>query len=212
MKRYGDSRETYMSVDIEADGPAPGLFSMLSIGCVSMRRVHGVVTILDRFYATLQPLPEARQDPETMDFWAKYPDAYEASTKDARPPSEVMAEFHQWAKLQPGNLVFVAGPASFDFMFVSYYLHRFLGENPFGWSALDLHTLAWTKVRGGFRRSQTRQLPAQWKSSEHVHDHHALHDAQKQADIFAGILQGMECSIEKQNEMRELVRSLNKLI
>ena len=55
----------YLSVDIEADGPIPGPYSMLSIGAVAIT-IDG--KIVGTFSANLAPLPQASQHPETMQF------------------------------------------------------------------------------------------------------------------------------------------------
>jgi len=44
----------------------------------------------------------------------------------------------------PGRPIFVGYPIAFDFSFVVYYLERFTGKNPFGFSAIDLRNL-WIK-------------------------------------------------------------------
>ena len=60
--------ERYVSIDIEADGPAPEWNSMLSLGAVAFISEGALV---DTFSANL----EAREDPKTMRWWAKQPEA-----------------------------------------------------------------------------------------------------------------------------------------
>jgi hypothetical protein len=40
-----------------------------------------------------------------------------------------------------GRPVFVGFNAAFDWSFVNYYFQRYLGENPFGFAALDIKSL-----------------------------------------------------------------------
>ena len=58
--------ECYVSIDIEADGPAPGLNSMLSLGAAAFISEGAV---MDTFSANL----DAREDPKTTHWWAKQP-------------------------------------------------------------------------------------------------------------------------------------------
>src|SRR5690606_1708848 len=56
-------------------------------------------------------------------------------------PEAAMSEFASWAEglLSEGDrLVFVGLNAPFDWSFVNYYFHRYLGRNPFGFTALDV--------------------------------------------------------------------------
>ena len=56
--------ECYVSIDIEADGPAPGLNSMLSLGAAAFISEGAV---MDKFSANL----DAREYPKTTHWWAK---------------------------------------------------------------------------------------------------------------------------------------------
>ena len=83
--------ECYVSIDIEADGPAPGLNSMLSLGAVAFTSDGALV---DTFSANL----EAREDPKTMRWWAKQPEAWAACRTQIRdPPSAMLAATHRSA-------------------------------------------------------------------------------------------------------------------
>ncbi len=131
--------EIYVSTDVETDGPIPGVYSMLSIGSAAYlpdKTLHGGFTV------NLETLPGAAQHPDTMKWWKTQPEAWAASRQDVQPPEEAMRRYLDWLKQLPGEPVFVAYPAAFDFMFVCWYLNRFTGENPFGWHALDIKTFA----------------------------------------------------------------------
>jgi hypothetical protein len=52
-----------------------------------------------------------------------------------------------WLKAFGGRPVFVGYPAAFDFSFVYWYLTEFAGENPFGYSAIDIKTYAMALLR-----------------------------------------------------------------
>ena len=131
--------EIYVSTDVETDGPIPGVYSMLSIGSAAYLPDK---TFLSGFTANLETLTGAEQHPETMRWWQGQPEAWAACRQKLQPPEEVMRNYLTWLKALPGDPVFVAYPAAFDFMYVCWYLNRFTGENPFGWHALDIKTFA----------------------------------------------------------------------
>lgn len=187
-------REMYFSVDIEADGRAPGLSSMLSIGVVAIDPV--TLEFCGDFYATLQRLPEAQPDNDTMNFWDKHPKQWAEARHNPQDPGEVMMNLQAWVhtkRVEIGakhrvevegkhpHAVFVANPAGFDFTWVYYYLHRFVGESCFGFSALDMTTFASTLLGVPFT-NKGKMLP-EWES-EFPHTHNALEDARSQGDTF----------------------------
>jgi len=56
-------------------------------------------------------------------------------------PAEGMRQFNKWIEGVAGVdavPVFVGFNAPFDWSFVNYYFHRFLGHNPFGFAGLDI--------------------------------------------------------------------------
>ena len=130
--------EVFVSIDIETDGPAAGLNSMLALGAAAF--VNGKEAGI--WYATLVPLPGAHQDSETMDWWKTQPEAWAEVTSEPRLPEVVIPDFCIWVNRLPGDPIAVAWPATFDFAFVNYYCHRFIGRNPLGFAALDIRSYA----------------------------------------------------------------------
>ena len=57
----------YICIDIETSGPAPGLFSMLSIGAVEVVRREGGWEAGESLYLELQPLPLEAMNREVED-------------------------------------------------------------------------------------------------------------------------------------------------
>src|SRR5262245_29684616 len=131
--------EIYVSTDVEADGPIPGPHSMLSFGSAAYLADK---TLVSTFAANLETLPGAVAHPETMAWWARHPEAWEASRREPRPPADAMADYVVWLDRLPAKPVFVGYPAAFDFLFVYGYLMRFAGRSPFSHSALDIKTMA----------------------------------------------------------------------
>ena len=176
--------EIYVSTDIEADGPIPGPHSMLSFASAAYL-ADG--TLQGSFTANLETLPGARGDPETMRWWERRPAAWEACRKDPRPPEAAMRDYVRWLKALPGEPVFVGYPASFDFLFVYWYLIRFAGESPFSFAALDIKTFAMALLGSDFRATTKRTMPERWFSPL-PHSHVALDDAIEQGALFLRML------------------------
>jgi hypothetical protein len=81
----------------------------------------------------------------------------------------------------------VGYPASYDFMFVYWYLIRFTGKSPFSHSALDIKSYAMAVLKLPYRESVKRNMPARW-FPEAPHTHVALDDAIEQGALFCNML------------------------
>lgn len=157
----------YVMVDIEADGPYPGAYSMISVGAVL------VDDALDTtFYARLAPI---------SDQWL--PSALAISgfsreeTLEFEDPAAVMARFLAWAEaIERGPCAFIADNGGFDWGFANWYFHRFCGRNPFGYNSDDLQSLY-----KGIVRDMSQDF-------EHLrdttHSHNALDDAKGNAEAL----------------------------
>jgi len=174
------SLEAYVSVDVETAGPNPSQYSLLSIGACLVADPQCT------FYVELQPVNH-RFTPEAL---AVSRLSLEELTEGGLPPVEAMACFETWlaAQVPSGRRpIFVAFNAPFDWMFVNDYFHRFLGRNPFGHAALDLK--AFYMGLAGVRWSETtmRSVAARYLGNRKL-THHALRDAQDQAELFQKML------------------------
>lgn len=176
--------EIYVSTDVEADGPAPGLNSMLSFASAAFLPDK---TLVSAFSANLELLEGASSDPDTMRWWQTEPEAWAACRRDLQAPATVMPQYVAWLKGLNATPVFVGYPASFDFMFVTYYLHRFAGESPFGFSALDIKSYAMAVMRAEFTAVSKAAMPPEW-FDELPYTHVALDDAISQGALFCNIL------------------------
>ena len=173
--------EIYVSTDVETNGPIPGEYSMLSFGSVAYDEVGKEIAY---FYRTLLPLENAKEHPDTMKWWKSKPEAWKEVNTNKYMPEVAMSEYYEWLRLLPGKPIFVGYPASFDFMFIYWYLMKFVGESPFGFQALDMKTYAWSILGGQFKNSVKANFPKEWFSIAHMHTHNALDDAREQGDMF----------------------------
>ena len=176
--------EIYVSTDVEADGPIPGINSMLSFGSAAYLADK---TLLGSFTANLEVLPGAVFDPKTMEWWKRQPEAWNACRKNLQSPQNAMKNYLTWIKNLPGIPVFVGYPASYDFMFVYWYLIRFTGGSSFSHSALDIKTYAMAMLKKPYRRSVKKNMPKRW-FDKLKHTHCALDDAIEQGALFCNML------------------------
>ncbi|MCU0785010.1 MAG: exonuclease [Verrucomicrobia bacterium] len=176
--------EIFVSTDVEADGPIPGPNSMLSFGSAAYRADK---TLVATFTANLETLPGAVGAPDTMAWWQTQPDAWTKCRENPVSPQTAMRNYLAWLKQLPGNPVFVAYPAAYDFLFVYWYLIKFTGESPFSHSALDIKTYAMALLRRGYRDSTKSNMPKRW-FDELPHTHRALDDAIEQGALFCNML------------------------
>jgi len=182
-----NTKEIYVSVDIEADGLVPGLNSMLSLGAAYFTIEKELIAA---FSANLEPLDGAKPYAKTMEWWRQFPEAWEETRRNPRPAGEVMRAFgaHLGALSRRGErLVFMAYPASFDFAWVNWYFRRFTGTNPFGASGLCLRSYGAAMLKCSYPEAEKERFPAHWFDGL-PHTHVALEDALEQGAMGINML------------------------
>lgn len=178
--------DVYISADIEADGPIPGRYSMLSFGLVVAATFDGETfaprSAGETFYRELKPtgdecLPEA--------IAASGLDRDELLHSGAE-PAQAMQEAAAWVESVASGArpVLVGYPVVFDWMFLHWYFVAFCGESPFGFSgALDMKTIYQQKAQVPLDEAGRNDLPDELRATR-PHTHNALDDAREQAEIF----------------------------
>lgn len=182
------SKDVYFSADIEADGPIPGEFSMLSFALVYAGRFDG--SSFERpaeydvsFEVELKPISE-RYEPEALRVAGLDRDELLRSGAD---PGDAMAAAADFVRRNSrgGTPVLVAYPLGYDWMFLYWYFMKFAGESPFRHSrCFDVKTAIAVRGRRPIVASGHDRLPAALRSTR-PHTHRALDDAIEQADVFA---------------------------
>jgi DNA polymerase III epsilon subunit-like protein len=173
--------ETYISVDVETAGPYPGSYSLLAIGACLVSDPK------NNFYVEIQPV-NAEATAEALEIsQLNMVELKERGTT----PQEAMSGFADWLRKVTGEgsqPIFVAFNAPFDWMFISDYFYRYLGHNPFGHKALDIKAtymglmgVPWDET--GWHTVSNRYL------DNRPLKHHALQDAQDQAEVFRKMLE-----------------------
>jgi hypothetical protein len=181
--------ELYVSLDIEADGPCPGLFSMLSFGMAAFTIEKNLVATFAR---NLQTLEGARVDERTTAWWntPANAEAYAKARENPVEPRMAMFECRSWLEeiRQFGRPVIVGAPSGFDFTFIYYYFQRELGESPVGFASLDLRTYAAAVLKRQYRQVGKNTFPPEWIDEGLRHTHVALDDAIEQGCILINMM------------------------
>lgn len=178
---------TFLSIDVEASGPFPGLHSLCSIGAVPVVERGGgwVVDEARGFYVELAPLPGAEDVPAAMAVHGLTRAHLEAK---GLPAVEAMRRFAAYVA-GLGRLRTAAWPSSFDHPYVGWYAQRFLGDNPIGHSGFDIASFAMGLFRTTDRRALARAMEAAgYRPAVNPRPHHALHDAVEQGHTLAWLL------------------------
>ena len=123
---------SYIMIDTETDGPIPGDYSMICFGAMIVSET------LDKiFYGRLKPISD-KYLPEVLAISG----FTREQTLEFDEPTKVMDDFKNWivnnCKDRP---MLISDNNGFDAMFISWYFHHFLGDNPFGHSSQNLGSL-----------------------------------------------------------------------
>jgi len=170
------TKEVFISVDIETAGPIPGEYSMLTVGACN------VDDSTQTFACKIKPMSRLSA-PGALEVSGLSLDDLE---RTGLAPDAAMRDFRDWIvtiALEGASPVFVGFNAPFDWSFVNYYFHKYLGSNPFGFSALDIKSY-YMGVRGcSWSETRSSKVSADLKPKLRG-DHDALHDAIYQAELF----------------------------
>jgi hypothetical protein len=157
----------YIMVDVEADGPIPGDYSMVALGAVVVEP-----SLQRTFYARLRPISE-RWDPKAL----AVSGFSREETLAFDDPADAMKRFGAWIREQsPKRTIFISDNNGFDWQFVNWYFHRFLGSNPFGFSSMNLGSLYKGLVKDVFQSFKHLRKTA--------HTHHPVDDAKGNAEAL----------------------------
>jgi len=156
---------SYISIDVESDGPIIGKNSMVCFGIVLIEPK------LDRtFYGKLKPI---------SDFYIQEALAISGFSRDQHltfdEPENVMRECAGWlAANSDGPPILISDNNGYDASWMNYYFHVYYGSNPFGWSSRRI---------GDLYCGLTKDAQSRWKQIRKTkHDHNPLNDAMGNAE------------------------------
>ena len=180
----------WVVVDVEADGPCPGLFSMVSFGAVALTE-----GLKDTFYGETAPITN-NYIPEALKISGHTRIAHCSFEK----PSIVMEKFSNWCEELKGKygdrrLTFISDNPAFDFQFINYYFHLANLNNPFGYSARRIGDLYAGLQRDVFQASSWKRL----RTTQHSHN--PVDDAMGNAEALLKMKElGLNISVKGQND------------
>lgn len=177
-------RDVFFCVDIEASGPVPALYNLVSIGAVVVsKQENRWAPEEERFYIELKPMAPGF-DPGAMKVHGISREHLETH---GTPPEEAMRRLAAFVegrlRKSGGRAVFVGHNAAFDWSYISWYYERYGIPNPFGYKALDSKSLAMGRLGIGWsetnkeRLEELLYLPPQDKSQTHRADYDAYYQA-----------------------------------
>ena len=142
-------------VDVESDGAIPHKYSMVCFGAVIVEP-----SLTKTFYGKTRPI-SGLWNPEAL--------AISGFTREQHltfdDPKIVMEQFRDWIKQNcKGRPVFISDNNGYDFAWINFYFHWYLGENPFGYSSRRIGDLYCGLVEDGY---------AKWKhlrTTRHSHN------------------------------------------
>ena len=162
----------YIAVDVEADGPIPGDYSMVWFGAVIVEP-----GLARTFEGKLQPISKYYREDAL-----KISGLTREETEKFEKPLVVMNLFFRWIKenLKPDERpIFISDNNGFDWMFICWYFYHFMGENPFGHSSANINWLYKGIVKNFYKSFKFMR--------EKPHDHNPVNDAKGNAEAFIKI-------------------------
>lgn len=181
----------YLSIDVEASGPFPGLFSLVSIGAVAVKSTkdgHWAVDTELTFYEEMLPLPRAGELEAATNIHGLTREYLEDHGRDPGQVMEEFADFLDELNKRHKKVVPAAWPASFDSPFVGWYLQYFLNDNPLGWSCFDIPSFGMGLFQCHRNALRNLMKKAGIEFGKNPDPHNALADAIEQGETLAQLL------------------------
>ena len=163
---------SYVMVDIEADGPIPGDYSMVCFGAVIVEP-----GLSRTFYGRLRPIADTfiPKALEVSGFSREQCMAFDD-------PAQVMEQFAAWLREHcRSRCMFISDNNGFDWQFINWYFHHFTGGNPFGHSSTNL---------GSLYKGMQRDMAVNFKHLRKTrHTHHPVDDARGNAEALLAMME-----------------------
>lgn len=154
-------------IDVESDGPIPHRYSMVCFGAIVVEP-----SLSRTFYGRTRPISDA---------WI--PEALAVSGFSRQEhlgfddPKTVMGKFEAWVlENSKGRPRFMSDNNGYDWQFINWYFHAFLGRNPFGYSSMNL---------GSLYKGLVKDVSKSFKHLRRTtHTHHPVDDARGNAEAL----------------------------
>jgi len=161
---------SFISIDVEADGPIPGVYSMVSFGAVIVEE-----GLTKTFYREVKPISE-KWIPDALAVSGYSREEHESFGD----PLQAMIEFSEWLnENSKGRPTMISDNPAFDWQWINYYFHFFTESNPMGFSARRLGDLYCGLVKDASKNHEWKR-----KLRKTKHTHNALDDAKGNAEAL----------------------------
>lgn len=169
---------SFIVVDVEADGPYPGDYSMVCFGAVVIEP-----TLTKTFYGQVKPISKLWK-PDALAISGYSREQHETFPEVVN----TMFKFSEWITTNSkGRPVFMSDNPCFDWQFINYYLHKYTGSNPFGYSGRRIGDLYCGLVKDAYAR---------WKHLRQTkHTHNPVDDAMGNAEAVLYMHEKMNLKI-----------------
>ena len=169
---------SYIMVDVESDGPIPHKYSMVSFGAIVVEP-----SLSRTFYGKTKPI---------SDSWVPEALAVSGISREQHltfdDPKDVMEKFAKWVLMESdGHPRFVSDNNGYDWQFVNFYFHWFLGQNPFGHSSTNLGSLYKGLIKDDFQNFKHLRRTK--------HTHNPVDDAKGNAEALLHMKETMGLKI-----------------
>ena len=163
---------SYIVVDIEADAESPATGSMVCFGAVLVKDNSKT------FYGKTKPITNT---------WKPNALAISGFSREEHEkfdiPEKVMKEFAEWLnEVSEGKPVFISDNLAFDWQWINYYFHKYLGYNPFGFSGRRIGDLYCGMMKKGNKNQEWKR-----KYRKTKHTHNPIDDAKGNAEALLKI-------------------------
>lgn len=154
-------------VDVESDGPIPYKYSMVCFGAVIVEP-----SLSKTFYGTTKPISE---------IWNREALSISGFSREDHlkfdDPQLTMTKFRNWInENSKGRPIFISDNLAYDWQWINWYFHYFIGENPFGFSGRRI---------GDIYCGMKNNLYEKWKHLRKTkHDHNPVNDAIGNAEVL----------------------------
>ena len=188
----------YLSFDIEADGDAPSVNNLLSIGIFAFDSSGSEVTTYQR---NLFPHPTKVADERCIrEFWDKHPEVSAFVKTNQVSPEQCMqeiADFYTGLKTKFAKIKWVARPAAYDWQWLNCYYHEFgpADKPSIGFKARCISTMF--DVYKSNNQMTQEEEDAAWNemTAGYAMTHNPLDDAKFQAVLYIGLCERLNMAL-----------------
>jgi len=160
---------SYIVIDVEADNQNPAIGSMVCFGAVK------VSDLSQTFYGQTKPITDNYSE-EALAISGFSREQHEQFDD----PASVMLKFNDWVNdVSEGRPIFITDNVAFDWQWIDYYFYKYLGKNPFGFSARRIGDLYCGMVKDAKKNYEWKK-----KFRKTKHDHNPVNDAMGNAEAL----------------------------